>query len=140
MTRNKNRTGNIPKVVIPKNEKPPPPTGRGIPDPPSNSQTTSGSFLSTIVQGFSFGSGSALAHQGVNTILNGNNGNNNGNNGNNDNNDNNGNNCNNDVNNTNKNRKCLELFQMYQECLDKNFDKEMCRDLEKQVHQCMELS
>ena len=123
MTRNKNSKSNHRKSSSLNKNRPPLP----IPPPPSSPSTVSGgnSFLGNMIQGFSFGTGSAVAHQVINAIFSDYFSDNN-------------------LQNVNreddKNKICLDLFKMYQKCTEENFDKEHCKNLEGQVQQCMRLS
>ena len=133
MPRSKSSPINRNKDKISKKNRAPPPLKDNI----INSQTPPsllGAAMSTVAQGFAFGTGSAFAHQGVNTLINGST--------NNDNNDNNNNNSNNSNNSNNIliNNICKNIFKEYQKCLESEFDKEVCKKYEVQVKQCMEIS
>ena len=97
------------------------------PPPKTQTPTNSGdSLMGTLFQGFSFGTGSAVAHQMVNGIFGG----------------------------TSKEQPkvesntdvvviskdfCNNLFQEYKKCLDSEFDRENCKKYEKDIELCMGL-
>ena len=125
-TRNYSKTSPLKKSPNLKN---PPKPLQSTPSTKQNSSDILPSVIGTVAQGFAFGSGSALAHQGINSIINkvssddckG---------------------VNNDNNNDNQNlhKLCNQIFIEYRACIDSNLDKEVCKKYEGQVKQCMEIS
>ena len=99
--------------------------------PPKINQDNSsmmGGLLSTVAQGFAFGTGSSIAHRGVDAVM-----------------------GNNQITNTDTeqvsqiNNKdsdfnaCKIIFQQYQQCLESEWNPDACVEYKEQVNKCMEL-
>ena len=105
------------------------------PPPPSsninqNKPSLVGGLLGTVAQGFAFGTGSSIAHRGVDAVI--------------------GNNnqvTNTDTEQVSKNNSkdsefnaCKIIFQQYQQCLESEWNPNACVEYKEQVKKCMELS
>ncbi len=110
---------------------------RTVPPPAStpastqqNSPGLMGSLFGTVAQGFAFGTGSSLAHRGVDAVV--------------------GNNHEtrdqvtevNTVNSSSHNdfQQCKLIYQQYQKCLENQWDANACQEYKDQVNKCMQLS
>ncbi len=89
-----------------------------------------GGLLGTVAQGFAFGTGSSIAHRGVDAVM--------------------GNNnqvTDTDTEQVSKNNNkdsdfnaCKIIFQQYQQCLENEWNPDACVEYKEQINKCMELS
>ena len=145
MTRNRStssskytRSNGVKRTV----QRPPLPQSQRPPLPPSTSTSPAnqGMFsglLGTVAQGFAFGTGSSIAHKGVDAVLN-NNGNNNDNKNETDTNQ-------NDMETVDSDKgiqleACKLLYSKYQKCIDTEWDLDQCIKYREGVKKCLELS
>ncbi len=89
-----------------------------------------GGLLGTVAQGFAFGTGSSIAHRGIDAVM--------------------GNNnqvTDTDTEQVSKNNNkdydfnaCKIIFQQYQQCLENEWNPDACVEYKEQINKCMELS
>ena len=128
----RNRSASTSKQRSVKRTIPPTPPPPATNTSPANQGMFSG-LLGTVAQGFAFGTGSSIAHKGVDAVLN--------------------NNDNKNETDTNQNdmetvdsdkgiqlEACKLLYSKYQKCIDTEWDLDQCIKYREGVKKCLELS